>query len=483
MNMVDNTVQQPGVAQDQVGNVELYDIADIGKLQERIKDIEQNKLQTLFDEADAIQERIKELAKLPDKIAADRERAILEANDRSVRAEIAKRSEDAGTLTNAIFALLDKLGLQTQEAGDETQSDIAKREAAKEAFSAASLALAAAKLKMQSAEGAWFFKGAKIEAAKSEIETKQKTFDLAEIGLADIEEQIKADARDRIRNASLAENFALLRKLTEKTVKIRQADVDASIERADSTQKSLASALEKRLENAKLLEQARNDLDKVSKELETEERALNEIPDQSSPLYAQQSIVVAGLQQKLTELKGQELALNSDVAAKTLVIEASRSMLTGLRVQIDTGKVNIIKLQHAEKNATILGLGIDRMVKNSIDETAADKLDMSMDKMVITSVELGIQAEVASAEMRNQAIKRYDEMMEQLHKIRTTGDEAMAKKAQDYLELDAKIREGYKQRGVDIEMSNLGAAASMIAKLNTDAAQTKPVAQTEDVLF
>ena len=464
-----------------VAEPELYDITDIDKLQEKVKEIQQGKLQLLFDESDAIQARINELAKLPNKIDAARQKAILEAEHTNVRAEIAKRSADVGTLTNAIFALLDKLGLQTQKAGDDSPADIAKRDSALQKITIAQESLAGAKTQESEARNAWWGKDKKIAAAMMVVRRAEESLRAAEDNVAVVEEQIGVDKRERIRNASLSENFALLRQLTERTVAIRQDDVDQSIERADSTERSLKSALEKRLESSQKLEEVRKSVQDLAKQLDTEERALSEIADQSSPLYAQQSIVVTEMQQKMTALKGEELILNSDVMSKTLVIEASRSTLGGLRVQIDTGKVHIIKLTHAEKNAQILGQNIDRMVKNVTGETASDSLDRTMDNLVFTSVELGIEAEVASADARNKAIERHGEMMQRVHEVRALGDEAMAKHAHQYLELDAQIRQGYKDRGIDIEMSNLAAAASTIAALNK-APQT-PVGTKQDVTF
>jgi hypothetical protein len=136
----------------------------------------------------------------------------------------------------------------------------------------------------------------------------------------------------------------------------------------------------------------------------------------------------------------------------------------------------MVKLETAEKTAEVLGHNIDRMVKNTTQEAASDALDRVNDQMVITAVELGVRAEVASAKVANDALARHAEFMKQLTQIRGAGDEATAIEARRYIELDERVRAGYAEQGIDVEgMSHLLEAAKTVGKPRRAAADTGEV--------
>lgn len=469
----------PGTDVKAVVYGEIADIAAKEGLQadivhDKLKQIQSGKLRELLEKQNALIERIEKLSELPNMREAERQRAVLESELKTVREEIVKRQEDVGVLAHELFALYDELGMKSVSAGEDRPEDIARRQTAKSAVSNAERILSETNIELgkvieekTEAEGAWwpFGKQAKIEAAASKINSLkrrigeiEKQIKAAQENIAVVEEQIEVDKRERVRKASLAENFALIRDFTRNATTILKSDIEETAERAALTEKALNSALEKKRVTARELDALRDKMATTKRDLDRENNALSEIVDQGSSAYAEQQKVVTDLESAMTKMSGEELTLNTTHMAMTQAIEANKSSLAGLTVQHDTAQVYLIKLVNAEKTAEILGRNIDRMIKNTMQETANDALDRVTDSMTMTAVALGINAEVASGKARNEAIKRHDELMKELHAVRKTGDEAAAAQAARYLELDAQIRQGYAERGVDLEMSHLEAA-------------------------
>lgn len=86
---------------DQEINLEdavVQDTMNISILHDKLRDIQSNSLRKLLESQNTILERIASLSELPDMMEAERQRAILEADLKSVRAEYAKRSEQVGVL-------------------------------------------------------------------------------------------------------------------------------------------------------------------------------------------------------------------------------------------------------------------------------------------------------------------------------------------------------------------------------------------------
>ncbi len=463
----------------------VQDATNISVLHDKLKAIQSNSLRKLLEKQNEILERIAGLAELPDMMEAERQRAILEADLKSVRAEYAKRSEQTGVLVNELFAMYDELGMKYNVIREDTEEDKAKRQFAKDAIVNATkhigeleAKIAEAKRDQKDAENAWFpfGKKAKIAKAKANVESleialvkaKEKLQE-AQDNLAVVEEQIEVDKADRIRKASIAENIALIREFTEQTVRLYNQEIENTEVLVDRTEKALSSALTKKREVARELDALRDEMKTLERDLAREQNALDEILDHGSSEYAEQQEVVTDMELKMTEMRGKELKLNTSHMAMTQAVEANKSSLAGMKVQKDTAEVFVIKLTAAEKTADILGQNIEQMQRNTDQETSADTLDQVGDKVIATTVVMGIEAEAASADIRNKAIERHDELMKQIHAARSTGDEAMAVHAARYLELDAKIREGYKARGIDLDMSHLAAAAESFSK--------KPIAE------
>jgi chromosome segregation ATPase len=261
-------------------------------------------------------------------------------------------------------------------------------------------------------------------------------------------------------------------------VSVLTSDIEETEIRRTVTQKALESALAKRSQVTRELDGVRDTIKTLDRDLKREREALNEIPDQGSAAYAEQHQRVVQLEQQMTEKRGSELKLNAQQISLVAAIEANKSSLQGITTQKDTAEVHVIKLETAEKTAAILGHNIDRMIKNATQETASDALDRASDKMIVTSVEMGIQAEVASMTARNDAIQRHKDLMRNLHMIRDAGDQATAREAQRYVELDESIRAGYKERGIDLDMGHLFAAAESVGTKNV-----KPVTNADAVTY
>lgn len=460
----------------------------------RLADIQSAQLKSLLEKQQVLIERVNALASITDVADAERQRAIIEADLESVRIEIAKRNENVGVMAAELFGLYDELGLQAQKANTDSPEDQAKRDRAKAALQAAMDALATARANKQTAddavttaEGGWnpFGKEAKVAAAKAGVTTAEEAvraaeavLKTAELAISEVDAQIEVDRADRIRHASLSENFALIRQFTENATKTLKEDIEATETRRGVTDKALTSALTKKAETARTLDALRDTIRTLERDIQREDAALREIPDQGSAAYAEQQQIVTRLEADMVVKRGDELKLNTLLMALNAAIEANRSSLAGLTSQRDTAEVFVIKLETAEKTAAILGHNIDRMVKNTTQEAASDALDRASDKMILTTVELGIQAEVASAKLRNEAIARHDTLMDKLHSARQSGDQAMSAEAARYIELDSAIRKGYAARGIDLDMGHLAEAAASVGTV-----RKPPVTESADVTY
>lgn len=441
----------------------------------QLQEVQSAELRKLLDRQNELIERLNQVANINDVAVAERQRAIIEADLASTREEIAKRTENVGVMAAELMALYDELGLQAQKANADSPDDDVIRQKAERTLTEAmrlqaeaEAAVTAAQAAVTEAKDGWFpiGKAAKITAAEdalstaiAAVEPQAKAVEAAKSGIVAAEAQIQVNRAERIRNASLAENFALVRQFTANAVTVLREDVEQTETRRAVTEKALSSALTAKATVARDLDATRDELGRLQRDLEREARTLSEIPDQGSEAYAVQQTVVTQLEQTLTEKRGVELKLNTRLISLTAAIEANKSSLAGLTTQRDTSEVLIIKLDVAEKTAAILGHNIDRMIKNTTQETASDALDRANDKMIIGSVELGIQAEVASAKARNDAIERHEDLMKRLHAVRGSGDQAMATEAVRYAEVDKRIRQGYAEKGIDLDMSHLQAAA------------------------
>ena len=450
-------------------------------LTKQLSGVASPQLRNLLDKQNQLIERLNSLANINDVAEAERKKAIIESDLKSTREEIAKRQVNVGVLANELMALYDELGLQAQKANMDSPADDERRSAAKNAVQTAMIDLAEATAKVTAAEqdvterqGQWWRlvgKEAVIQAAEAGVVSAKGDVSAAEAAIveaqkaeAEVEVQIGIDRADRVRRSSVSENFALIREFTSNAVTVLNEDVAQTETLRAVTEGALKSALTKRATTARSLDALRDELVKLERDLSREQKALGEIPDQGSADYADQQARVVELEQQMTQKRGEELKLNTGLMSLTAAIEACKSSLAGLTTQRDTAEVYIIKLETAEKTASVLGRNIDRMIKNTTQETASDALDRAGDKMTITAVELGIQAEVASAKGRNDALKRHEDLMQTMRSARGAGDQAMSAEAARYLKLDALIRAGYAAHGVDIDMSNLQAAAEAFAK-------------------
>jgi hypothetical protein len=449
-------------------------------LTKRLERVQSDELRSLLDKQNELIGRLNELADIGDVAMAERQRAIIEANLETTREEIAKRTANVGVMAAELMALYDELGLQAQRADEESPDDIAKRKRAKSGVQAAMTAIATAEAAVTTAEqnvteaeaGWWpFGKEAKVADAKAAVETAKAAVETAKAKLPEaeqaalqVEAQIEIDKADRIRRASLAENFAMIREFTGNAVKVLSEDIEQTETRRKVTEGALNSALTKKAETARSLDALRDEIGTLNRDFGREQRALDEIVDQGSEAYANQQKDVALLGQQLTEKNGTELKLNTLLMSLTAAIEANKSSLAGLTVQRDTAEVYVIKLETAEKTAAVLGHNIDRMIKNTTQETASDALDRANDKMTMGAIEMGIQAEVASAKARNDALDRHKALMQRMHGARDAGDQAMATEAARYVKLDAEVRAGYAAQGIDLDMSHLQAAAEAFSK-------------------
>lgn len=476
-------------------------------MEARIEQIQSSQLRSMLDKQNDLISRLEGLASLNDVSKAEEQRLIIEAELADVRAEIAKRQENVGVLAYELFGLYDELGMKASASKEDNEEDVAKREASKTAVENARKNVGAAEAKLASldadndesqagkelaglqqalteAGSDWkfwaraanvaaaeeainAFETANVQAkfhAETAIETAQAAVLEAEEAEAEVHAQIEIDKADRVRTASLKENFALIAEFTRQATTVIKEDIAETEERRMVTEKALSSALKARRDTAAELDEVRDGITKITRDHAREQDALAEIPDQSSADYAEQHARVVDFENQLTEARSEELKLNTRHMSLTAAIEASRSSVAGLTTQRDTAEVFLIKLQTAEKTAHLLGENIDRMIKMTMGETASDALDQGMDKMIHTAHALGIQAQVSSGKIRNNAIERHDEMMRRLVNARDAGDEAMAIEGERYIQLDEKLRKGYGDLGVDVDMSHLEAAAKAFSE-------------------
>lgn len=446
----------------------------------RLATVQSEELRKLLDRQGALIERLNSLADIKDVEEAERQRSIIEADLASTREEVAKRTENVGVMAAELMALYDELGLQAQKADENSPEDERKRQAAQKRIedamatvAEAKAAITASEAKVAEAENGWFpiGKQAKVDEAKQKLSQAQIAVPKAEAALEEarenvvqVEAQIEIDKADRIRRASLAENFARIREFTNNAVSVLKDDVEQTEIRIGVTEKALTSALTKKAEVARDLDELRFEIEKKERDLNREIGARDQIPDKGSEAYAVADKLVKEIDSELTEMRGQELELNTRLMALTAAAEANSSSHKGLTVQRDTARVFIVKLETAEKTAEVLGHNIDRMIKNTTQEAASDALDRGLDKVIFTGVELGVRAEVSSAKLANDALERHAEFMKQLTNARAAGDEAIAAEAERYGKLDDEIRAGYAAQGIDVDMSHLVEAAVKVGQ-------------------
>ncbi len=458
-------------------------------LHSRIQEIQSKQLRSQLDRQDELIKSIEKLASLDNVEEVERQRRIYEAELTTVRAEIAKRQEDVGVLAYELFGLYDQLGMQAMTAKEDTAEDKLRRNAAGARIDEDREALGRAKAKLETLDlsnpaSAAAIKKATIETSwnfltkKGELEAfdRQHSTDLdtvtaiikeaeaaikaSEQNLQEVEAQIEIDKADRVRKSSFSESFALIGEFTKQALTLLREDIVETEQRRVTTKNGLSSALTAKSTVARELDAAKDELVRLERDLERELKQLNEIPDQKSAAYAEQQKAVVGIEEQLAVKRGEELKLNTRHMALTAAIKATSSSLVGLATQGDTAEVYVIRFETAEKTAHLLGKNIDRMVKNTLKETGSDALDRANDSMIMSAFDLGIQAEVASAKLRNEALLRHDKLMEKLVSARETGDKAAAAEAARYFALDAKIRKGYEDLGIDVGMSHLEAAAA-----------------------
>jgi hypothetical protein len=433
---------------------------DASIVSQRIQEIQSTSLQTLLDRQNELIAQLDKLSELPDMIETERQRAIIEADLASVRAEYVKRQEDIGVLANSLFALYDELGLQSQNAQKETPEDVAKRDAAHQAVLTAQTEVGRTEAELDEAKESWWpiGKEARIEAAKQNAENAQIKLQTAKDAIAIVEEQIIVDARDRVRKASIAQNIALIREHTGKATEILSRDIENTAESIALTRRALESAVQKNVATVRSLDAIRDEIEKLKRDLQREQQALDEIPDKNTAVYAEQQKVCIDIEQTLTTKSGQELQLNSTHIAMVQAIEANKSSLSTLQIQHDTAQVYMAKLTTAEKTAEILGRNIDQISKNMIQETANRSLDQVTDHMTITTVSLGTQIGVASLKDRNDALERHLKFMESIKGIQELGMKAEAVELVRSGKTEQAMRDGYKNLGIDVDMSNLAKA-------------------------
>lgn len=447
-------------------------------LSTKLSEVQGEQLRKLLEKQNMLIERLNALADIHDVEEAARQRSIIEADLASTREEVAKHTENVGVMATQLMALYDELGLQAQKADEDSPEDEYKRQAAQDKITAAIEAVATAKAGVTTAESAvteagkaWFGKQGKVATAEAALETAKTRVTTAETALEsarkaalEVEAQIGIDKADRIRRASLAENFARIREFTGNAVATLRDDVEQTEVRLGVTEKALTSAMGARAQAARSLDELRDEIARKERDLSRELQARDEIPDQGSAAYVEADQLVKEIDGELTKMRGEELMLNARFMSLVAAVEANSSSLKGLTVQRDTANVYVVKLETAEKTAEVLGHNIDRMVKNTTQEAASDALDRANDKMIMTAVELGVRAEISSAKTTNDALTRHAEFMAQMKKIRGAGDEAMAVEAKRYVELDERVRAGYAAQGVDIDMSHLLKAAETVGQ-------------------
>ena len=102
MQMVQGVGQEAGVQVVDPSVKQLQEAMKASVVQDRIREIQSKSLQGLLDKQNELIERLEKLAELPDMTKAEEQRAIIEAELKSVRTEYAKRQEDIGVLANSL---------------------------------------------------------------------------------------------------------------------------------------------------------------------------------------------------------------------------------------------------------------------------------------------------------------------------------------------------------------------------------------------
>lgn len=333
-------------------------------------------------------------------------------------------------------------------------------DAAHAAVKKADAAIAAAAHKIAQSQRVVDTAQARTEAAQEKVAKAEQAVVEAEQGIKDAMEQVRVNREDRVRNASLTENFKLVDRFTGEALTVLDEDLKAMRERQVSTQKTLDAAFPARVETGRELDAKKDEIERLNRDLKREQQTLTEYPDQKSPEYLEQSKLVAEIEEELTRATGEELQLNTRLMALTAAVEGARSTLAGLTTQIDTAEVFKIKFETGRKAAELMAKNIDQLMKGTMNETGHDALDQSLTMMTVGAVDIGIHAEASSLRLRNETLERAAGMMDQIRTLRDAGDQVQAEEAQRYLELDARLRAGYAERGLDVDMGHLMEAAA-----------------------
>jgi len=459
------------------------------ELQKQIERIASNKLKELLQRESELHAEIDAISSMD---GESEKMEMIQANLKTVRAEIAKRGEDLASLSYAIAAEMETFGQLSGAALQDTDEDIAKRQkahdavtVAQEAITKAKSDIAVAESQKQAAESRKtklegslfsFLKGSDIAAAQDDIDRAQAIIDngpdvlaklqeelrQAEDNIPVVEEQIQLDKRTRIKSASLEKTYATIAQWVSQAKKVLKKDIAEYQTRVTETKKSRQKAIDRRLAASKRKRAAEEKIDELMSEYAGFELERDDITDRTDPEYQRLSSEMERVAVELDAARNEKkLAEGGFSDAEIAIKERTNSYMT-LMAQQELAKNQFNKFVMSEETAREVGQNIEVIVKGTTREMLNESLDKGVHKMTVAVYDLSKKSAISSVRQLNDMQDRKIEILKRMEEMDAESDVVLSQEQERYQQLAETLKAGYAKQGLDVDgMSSLQAAANL----------------------
>ncbi len=471
-------VKKP-VVESLVKEVNLASEDRLTNLQEQIERITSVKLKELLQREAQLKAEIDNLSSLGRESEKMR---MKKADMQTVRAEIAKRSEDIAGLAYAMSAEMESFGQMSGNALEDKEEDIRMRDEAYSKLDKARTKLAEAraskelaKLSKKQAEDLssrfkWFNgKERKIsdanvamELAESSKSKSEATLVDAESNIAITEEQIKTNKSERLRKGSLLESYELIAGYVSQAIGILKKDIADYTLRLVETKQSKSEAIQRRVEAAERMRKAKLEIARLDSEFLAKKSDMEDITDQTDPSYQKLSAEISDLAAALDLQKNEFSLAESNLSDAEIAVKEREVSIVALTAQSELAKNQFNKFVVSEETAQIVGKNIELLVKGTGREVINDSLDKGTHKLTVAVYDLANKTAISSIRQSNDMNERRLQVIKMLGQMTEEADVVLAEELARSEKISQQIRDGYKDSGLDVEnLSSLAAAANL----------------------
>ena len=489
-------------------------------LQKAIDQISSNKLKELLEREKELKAEIDDLSAIDSEMNADRISA-LETDLGSTRAEIAKRGEDLASLSFAIAGEMEAFGRLSGDALQDNAEDIARKEGAysaieeaennlidakaslesaetdfkkakeKEARLSADLAEAETELQTQESSSWWGRKKriqtaqdelagvqrnsrtavsdtqsveSRIEQANQQIENAENCLETAKNELPVILEQIEVDKRNRIKEASLEETYAMITKWVTQAKDVLKEDIGEYLTRIKETHDARKAAIDRREEAAQRIKKAKENLNDLDMDFQEVKLRRDDITDKTDPEYQSLTTEMEELAVKLDAAKNEKQLAESNFSDSEIAVKERIQSIQALTAQCELAKLQFNKFVMNEETAHYIGQNIEVLVKGTTREALNESLDKGVQKMTIAVFDVALKTQVASVKQLNDMGERKINLLKLMDEMEGEKNHALAEQAERYESIAEQFK---KDLGLDVDnMPGLNAAAEMISSVS-----------------